>query len=159
MIDGASQATIRSFQSHAPVDVVAMADAFGINVWEDMLNGVSGKLFRDAENGGASGYSIVVNSSEPPTRKRFTVAHEIAHFLLHRNQVGSGGVEDDVYYRSKLSNALEAQANRLAADMIMPYRLIRSLQEEGCVEVPNLAQRLQVSSVALKIRLGIPVVD
>lgn len=150
---------IKSFQRTAPVDVLGLAESLGVNVWEDDLSAdISGKLFRDSENGGASGFSIVINSSEAPVRKRFTIAHEIAHYLLHRDQIKSG-IEDDALYRSKLSNALEAEANRLAADILMPFTLLRQLQKRGIYDVYNLAERLQVSQHALKIRLGIPVVD
>jgi hypothetical protein len=149
---------ITHFQSRAPVDILGLANALGLNVWEDDLpDGISGKLFRDADNGGVSGYSILVNSPEPPVRKRFTTAHEIAHFILHREVIDSG-IEDDALYRSRLSNAMEAAANRLAADILMPYRLIRDLQREGWTEIPDLAKELQVSQHALSIRLGVPVV-
>jgi hypothetical protein len=149
---------ISQFQNKAPVDVLGLAIALGLNVWEDDLpEGISGKLFRDTDNGGDSGYSIVVASSEPPVRKRFTTAHEIAHFILHRDIIDSG-IEDDALYRSRLSNAMEAAANRLAADILMPYRLIRELQRSGFSEIPDLAKELQVSQHALSIRLGVPVV-
>lgn len=152
------QRFIRSYQQGAPVDVVGIATKLGVNVWEDELaSNVSGKLLRDSANGGSSGYSIIVNGSEPTTRKRFTVAHEIAHFLLHRGTFGSA-VEDDVYYRSRLSDAMETEANRLAADILMPKDLIANLaQSEGITDLTELAKRLQVSEIALKIRVGIPV--
>jgi Zn-dependent peptidase ImmA (M78 family) len=151
---------IESFQDQAPVNIIGIASGLGIKVWEDRLGDeISGKLFRDAKNGGASGYSIVVNAPEPLTRKRFTVAHEVAHFLLHRNQLDSDGVTDDTYYRSSLSNAMEAEANRLAADILMPTVLIDHLMAKGIKSVDGLASALKVSVPAMKIRIGIPVVD
>jgi hypothetical protein len=154
----AESALIAQHQREAPVDVVKLAQAFQVNVWEDALgDDISGKLFRDADSGGESGYSIVVNEPESFRRKRFTVAHELAHFLLHRKEVDSG-VQDDVYYRSKLSNAMETQANRLAADILMPYSLIKTLQDAGVKDVMGLANRLEVSVAAMSIRLDIPVV-
>jgi hypothetical protein len=157
-IPDATLRLIDHFQNEAPVDVLGLAGALGLNVWEDDLpEGISGKLFRDSDNGGDSGYSILVNSPEPPVRKRFTTAHEIAHFILHRDLIDSG-IEDDALYRSRLTNAMEAAANRLAADILMPYRLIRELQRAGFSEIPDLANKLQVSQHALSIRLGVPVV-
>jgi IrrE N-terminal-like domain len=149
-------AVISRFQRQAPVDVIATANALGMNVWEQELgSGISGKLFRDSENGGASGYSILVNAPEPLTRKRFTIAHEISHFILHRNQIGDG-ITDDTFYRSGLSTAQEAAANKLAADIIMPFSLINALQRSGIVSVEALAESLGVSKTAMMIRLGIP---
>lgn len=108
--------------------------------------------------GGESGYSVILNETDSPNRKRFTVAHEIEHFVLHRRDIGDG-IEDDVYYRSGLSNAIEAEANRFAADVLMPYSLIRELQDNGLSDIPDLASALSVSQAALKIRLGVPVAE
>src|SRR3546814_3235070 len=69
---------------------------------------------KDAERGGESGFAIYVNGSHPRVRRRFSIAHEIAHFALHRNLIGDG-VTDDAMYRSNLSSAVEVQANRMAA--------------------------------------------
>jgi hypothetical protein len=147
---------IRRYQHQAPVDVVGMASALGVNVWEDALDpGISGKLIPDQINGGQSGYSIVVNAPEAYVRKRFTVAHELAHFLLHRNAAGAG-ISDDVYYRSGLSGGMETQANQLAAEILMPFSLINSLFNTGMRDVEGLASALHVSIPAMKIRLGIP---
>jgi hypothetical protein len=152
-----AMATIAPFQRSAPVDVLGVANAFGLNVWEEELEkGVSGKLFRDDVNGGSAHYSIIVNAPESLTRKRFTVAHEIAHFILHRNQIGDG-LSDDTFYRSGLSSSQEVEANKLAADIIMPYPLIDTLQRSGVSGVPELAETLQVSLTAMMIRLGIPI--
>jgi hypothetical protein len=138
---------IHSFQTSAPVDAVGLAGALGLKVWEsDRLGGASGKLFRDAMNGGWSGYSIVVNSKDPLVRKRFTIAHEIAHFILHADQAGVAGITDDEFYRSGLGSMREAEANRLAAEILMPSRLL----QRG--EVPATARDLEVSEMALSIR-------
>jgi hypothetical protein len=74
---------IRRFQSAAPVDVSALAVALGINVWESefLPDGVSGKLFRDPENGGSEGFSIIVRESDAYPRKRFTVPTK-SHILF-----------------------------------------------------------------------------
>lgn len=148
---------IAPYQRSAPVDVVAVAREFGLSVWEAPLEkGISGKLFRDPTRGGLSGYSIVANVGEALRRKRFTVAHEVAHFILHRNQIGDS-LADDTFYRSGLSSTQEAEANRMAADIIMPYPLIDALQKGGALSVDELAHALQVSRTAMMIRLGIPI--
>jgi hypothetical protein len=149
---------IRKHQRTAPVNVIALASEMGVSVWESDKLGpqISGKLFRDPKNGGTSGWSILVRATDPLVRKRFTVAHEVSHFVLHRSEIGDG-ITDDEFYRSSLSNAQEAQANQLAADILMPFRLLNDLTAEGVTEVDALASRLEVSLTALKIRLGIPV--
>jgi hypothetical protein len=151
------QHVIASYQTNAPVDVVKLADSLGIKVWQMRLpEGVSGKIFLDPLNGGPSGYSIGVNGEDPFTRKRFTVAHEIAHYVLHRDHIGSG-LTENAMYRSKLGTREEVQANKLAADILMPYPLIQKLAKEGVNSIESMAARLQVSVAAMKIRLGVPI--
>jgi Zn-dependent peptidase ImmA (M78 family) len=147
-----SNPIIQRFQNVAPVDVTGLAEALGLNVWEDddLPEGVSGKLFLDSEHGG---YSIVVRASDAYVRRRFTVAHEIAHFLLHRNFIGNS-ITDDEWYRSNLSNAQEAEANRLAADILMPDALIASSIKRYGADPAVLAPLFEVSEAAMRIRLS-----
>jgi hypothetical protein len=150
---------IERFQQEAPVDVVGLAEALGMNVWEDeLLPPISGKLFIDKLNGGASGFSIVVNRTESLPRRRFTVAHEIAHFILHREDLAEGLVEDALF-RGKLSSKKETEANTLAAEILMPFSLIQKLMTEGIRTISELAEKLQVSKAAISIRLGISYTD
>jgi Zn-dependent peptidase ImmA (M78 family) len=148
---------IEHFQQEAPVDLVGIADALGIKVWEADINPYSGKIFLDKENGGTSGFSIVVNDREPPARKRFTIAHEIAHFILHRGDV-LNGIEETLY-RGGLSGPKETEANKLAADILMPFPLIESLMKQGFRSIEDLANELVVSRTAIAIRLGVPYAD
>lgn len=150
---------IAKHQVSAPVDVLRLANELGLNVWSmsSLPPSISGKIFRDLLNGGPSGFSVGVNGNDSPVRQRFTVAHEIGHFILHRDRLNSGDLIDDAMYRSGMSPKEEAAANRLAADILMPHQLIRTLLDSGVRNVGTLAQRLQVSLPAMKIRLGIPV--
>lgn len=149
---------IEKFQQEAPVNVLGIADALGVNVWEDDLRTVSGKLFIDKLNGGKSGYSIVINKTESLPRKRFTVAHELAHFILHRDDLEDGIVEDALF-RSGLSSKQETEANKLAAEILMPFPLIHKLMADGIRTIDDLAEALQVSKAAISIRLGVSYPD
>ena len=148
---------IAKYQREAPVNVLAIARELGINVWEmhNFSDTISGKIFRDPLNGGSSGFSIAVNAKEAPVRKRFTIAHEIAHFILHRDRITDELVEDTLY-RGGLGSKAETQANKLAADILMPYSLINRLMSEGVTNLTELARKLQVSEMALRIRLNLP---
>ena len=141
----------------APVDVGAVAADLGLKIYESALGeGVSGALVRDATYETPSGFVIFVNSEEAYVRQRFTAAHEIGHFVLHRDQIGQR-IEDNYLLRAEgLSNALERQANKFAADLLMPYPLIEALVQQGVDGLDALASRLQVSQVAMAIRLGHP---
>jgi Zn-dependent peptidase ImmA (M78 family) len=85
-------------------------------------------------------------------RKRFTVAHEVGHFVLHRNQIGES-LTDDELYRSGLSTRQEAQANRFAADILMPKDLILKTINRLGDDPQVLASEFKVSEAAMRIRL------
>ena len=111
---------LEAYTAEVPVRVGALAKALGLEVVLATLPmNISGMIQpRD------DGFVIKVNRFEPKERQRFTIAHEVAHFLLHKNRI-LHGVTDSVLYRSRLSSALEAEANRLAADILMPREAVR----------------------------------
>jgi Zn-dependent peptidase ImmA (M78 family) len=143
---------IARYQAKAPVDVEAIARDLGIKIYaKDMGEDVFGSLVRDRTSGGWSGYAIYLNRDNHPNRRRFTLAHEIAHFVLHKDLV-EAGIIDDIQYRSRLSNVHETQANQLAADILMP----RTLVEREAVDNEDgrpLWARFMVSEAAMDIRL------
>ncbi|MEO0625256.1 MAG: ImmA/IrrE family metallo-endopeptidase [Pseudomonadota bacterium] len=151
---------ISEAQRLAPVDVIRLAEDLGVRVNETFLDGeISGELVRNS-NGG---FEINVNASHAPTRQRFTVAHELGHFLQHRDLIGDG-LDDDRAYRSTQSGRYfntrigprqETQANQFAASLLMPSHLIERLRNEG-LDRREMAARLGVSEHAMAIRLGEP---
>ncbi len=152
----AAKSVIREFQKSAPVNVVSLAEKLGLSVWEEeMSDDISGKIIKDPVNGGSAGYSVIVNEKHALVRQRFTVAHEIGHFLLHRQEIGDG-LTDDALYRSGLSTLQEVQANKMAAEILMPFRLIEETMQSGVRTLGELAAKFQVSKQAMGIRTGIP---
>ncbi len=68
-----------------------------------------------------------------------------------------GVVEDALLRADGLTNKIEAEANRFAADLLMPWHLLRQLQAQGVTSVENLAVNFEVSQDAMSIRLlGVP---
>lgn len=146
---------IEEYQRQQPMKLGELARRLGLVVKSATLDpGISGEIkkYSDAD----AGYIIRVNRHESKARQRFTLAHEIAHYLLHKDQIGDG-IEDDVLYRA-LSNTVEAQANRLAADIIMPWYVVKNLlkqYEDFSLEekIEKIAGDLGVSTTAMEIRL------
>lgn len=140
----------------APVDVERLALEIGLKVHRDASLGpeISGKIVKATPPlGGFAGYAIFINYTHPQGRQRFTIAHEIAHFVLHRDLIGDG-VSDDALYRSKLNEWYETQANRLAADILLPANLVReAYKRDGLKSFAALATRFDVSVDAIRIRL------
>ncbi|QBY00281.1 ImmA/IrrE family metallo-endopeptidase [Rhodophyticola sp. CCM32] len=156
-LSGEHRALIEEFQANESVAVGALAQRLGLRIKVANLGpGNSGQISRNADGG----YIIKVNRFEAKERQRFTIAHEIAHFLLHRDIIDASpeGIRDTVLYRSGAPENIEYQANRLAADILMPRGSVeRRLGElggrvsEGVIEV--LAQDFKVSKGAMEIRL------
>jgi Zn-dependent peptidase ImmA (M78 family) len=151
---------LRKHTQTAPVDVEAIAGDLGINVVRDFLGEkISGKIQRDD----AGEYTIVVNAAESPVRQRFTIAHEIAHYLYHRDLIGDGvsdspayrAPDEAVYETTPLERRHETQANQFAANILMPKDLIRFIEaHKPDMSLPELAKRLDVSLPALRVRKG-----
>ena len=138
----------------SPVKIVALAREFGVGVFNDILQPeVSGQIARMPDGG----YRITADRADSKPRRRFTIAHELAHFLLHRDAIGDGLAENRLH-RSRLQNRMEMEANRLAADILMPYEqldaAIESARESGA-NLIDIAAQFGVSRSALKVRLGI----
>lgn len=154
-------AIVNEYRKHAPVDVEGLAGALGVNIHRAYLpQDISGMI----EPSSAGNYVITVNAGDAPTRQRFTVAHELAHFILHETRIGSG-IDDDRTYRSTdagryhnttIGPREETEANKIAAAILMPYDLIAARKEDGVDDVGQLANEFGVSRHAMSIRLGVP---
>lgn len=105
-------------------------------------------------------YRISANKDDNYLRQRFTMAHELGHYLLHQNLIGDG-VDDNRLYRSvpagqfynrAITPAHETEANRFAAAVLMPSELVKEGRRE-LGDVEQIAKRFQVSKQAMEIRL------
>ena len=145
---------IRDCQHAAPVDITELATRLGLTVYNDpgLPAGVSGMISRDHLNESPSGFTITVNANEPYLRRRFTIAHECAHFLKHKDKIGDG-ITDDPMYRSELNSEYEFEANNLAADLLMPKHLVIPRVKMGYSDAAGLARSFQVSVAAMNTRL------
>ncbi|MCE9650010.1 MAG: ImmA/IrrE family metallo-endopeptidase [Parvibaculum sp.] len=146
------------YLSDYPVKLGQLAKELGVTVKISSLGtGLSGQISREGNH-----YVIRVNRSEARERQRFTIGHELAHYLLHRHVIDSSpdGIRDTVLYRSGAPERIEYEANRLAADIVMPLPLVeRELRNcfggivtEATIE--SLASRFEVSKAAMEIRLS-----
>ena len=142
---------IAKYTEKAPVDITALCTELGLSVYEtyDLRQGVSGMISRDSCEESPSEYSISVNGLEPYTRKRFTVAHECAHYLLHRNQIGKELSDNAMYRSEKLTSRDEFAANNLAADLLMPRKLVNEFVTQGQSDLSKLASIFEVSEPAM----------
>ena len=138
-----------------PIDIEGLIAEFGIELdkYAKLPNDISGQIELIEPNK----YKISVNRSHPETRKRFTMAHELGHYLLHKPLLGEG-VTDNKLYRSEnnknIKRTHETEANKFAAYMLMPQDRVREEYKKS-KDTSELAERWGVSEQALKIKLGI----
>jgi len=81
----------------------------------------------------------VINSLNEPSAQQWTLAHELAHFLLHPN---SRSVFTDGIFFCGLSD-MEWQANRMAAEMLMP--------KKSLLDMVNLDRDSDLSSIKRRV--------
>lgn len=150
----ASEAAERVLAEHwdgtIPVDPARIARALGIRVVDAYLDpDVAGAIRKERGNQA----SIYLNVHDAPARKRFTCAHEIAHFVTHAHEPADFEYID---YRDSLAStgqvADERFANAFAAALLMPEKHVRRLRDEGLDEA-EMARRLGVSREAIVNRL------
>jgi predicted transcriptional regulator len=140
-----------------PIDVAACARSVGLPIYAmNLPDGVSGMLVRHDPRAGDSGFVCYVDSSEPSVRQRFTAAHELGHFSLHRHLIGETHQDNYLLRADGFTSAQERQANAFAADLLMPRLLIGEAMVQGYASVEDLAARFGVSKIAMSIRLGLP---
>lgn len=110
---------------------------------------------------------IGVNSRHHANRRRFTLAHELGHFVLHREAL-AGQIHVDRRFRVLMrdensasgTDGREIEANQFAAELLMPRAFV--LAELGRRKAPLLdenaplraiARKFQVSEQALQFRM------
>lgn len=106
---------------------------------------------------------IAVNPAHHLNRQRFTIAHELGHYFLHEGMERHVDQKDfRVAWRdansSKAINWQEIQANRFAAELLMPTRfVVQDLDSVDNIDIHTvalLASKYVVSPDAMKIRLS-----
>ncbi len=88
-IDRDKLEVVQKHMEQKPVRVGELAQELGLRVTRSPLQPSISGLIKPATDT-SSGFEIFVNKFENLERQRFTLAHEIAHYLLHREDIGSG---------------------------------------------------------------------
>lgn len=153
--------TLEAFKAAGPpVNVAGALRTLGVSVNQaaELPEGISGHL-RKKDDGS---YEAAASAAEHPYRQRFTLAHELGHFVLHRSLVDLyNGVDDTTMYRSTalceiyntaIKQSHERQANSFAAHFLMPENHLREAVA-GNPPIIDLVHQFQVSPSAMRWRL------
>ena len=113
-----------------------------------------GVLARDPDDHAVWG--IAYNGKARGERQRFTIAHELGHFILHRSQKQSFNCDSQsVHTGIDGLRQIEREADEFASNLLMPGDLLRewiSNQRIDLHVLSAIAKRFQVSFEALCIR-------
>lgn len=146
-------------ETERAIDVRGVAHALDIfEIREEVLDNFEGALIAPPERGEGS---ILINRCSHYKRQRFTIAHELGHFLnpwhapapdgsssctkadLRRFSYGAGKINDR-HHRQ------EGQANRFAIELLAPRKLVRPIirRRDGMQAVLEIANLLELSREA-----------
>lgn len=110
---------------------------------------------------------IGINALHHPNRQRFSAAHELAHHVLHDEQIRQAVHVDKgirVLFRDEIASLgtepMEIEANAFASELLIPGELLAIAVEGGGIDledetgIENLARRFRVSPAAMRFRLS-----
>jgi Zn-dependent peptidase ImmA (M78 family) len=162
-LEDKAEKTLRDTDTYrVPVAIETVAQRLNLTMEAAALGeNVSGILVVKGERG-AIGY----NSTHARVRQRFTISHEIAHYLLHTKKGGKAQlfIDRHVTFRRDENSSSgvdhdEVEANQLGAALLMPRGLVQqeiqrhdlNLDDEEAISL--LAKRFHVSTAAMSNRL------
>lgn len=132
-----------------PVDVVKIANTNDIPVYEGELDKkISGAIRYDKQK---DAFEILVNKDDLKVRQRFTIAHELGHFFLHKDILKNDEIHIDIMYR--MTNEQEQEVDYFAGALLMNKTILENLHKENTIA--ELAELFNVSVSAMTVRLDI----
>lgn len=105
-------------------DVRDIAHSLGLGIEEGDVTGFDGALVR--LKGASSGIIALRKSIREVGRKNFTIAHEIAHFVLPNHDESSVCRSSQIETWSEGLAARELEANEFAAELLFPESVVRA---------------------------------
>ena len=130
-----------------PVPIEKIAEVFELDVipfpFHDRISG----LLKKEES------IIAVNKTHNPLRQRFTIAHELGHFLLGHEMGGEKYQEEMIDDSFDKPVSSEREANMFASAILMPREWIQSEVKKQGMNIEPLAKIFGVSKQAITIRL------
>ena len=153
------------YRNKFPISVIDIAHELGIGVYKtsELPDNISGFITKEEDGR----FSIYVNQKHSATRKMFTIAHEVGHYVLHSDVIASGNQfithpKSDFFLESAMarSNELnnneidkkrETEANKFAADLLMPLEEFKKIVDKYD-DIHQVAEYFGVSCSAASIR-------
>lgn len=149
-----------------PIDVAEIAQSYSQSVFpDDPITIVEGQPFSNnfegalIKNPGKSEWGIFFNSSiSSQGRRNFTLAHELGHYLIHRNRHSDGIYceRSDMWTWDSDYGLMEAEANQFASHLLMPRDDFEActahFKRPSLVDFEPVKDRYRVSITAAVLR-------
>ena len=139
-------------KSAADIELETIAWSCGLAVQYAPLNGCDARIVGKGDRG-----FLTVNSAQIPARRRFSLAHELGHWQLHRGRLMLCRAEEIEGSMSQ-ARGLELDADRYAAALLMPSYLFIPAAVALKGKLPwsmadTLAAQFQTSLLATALRM------
>lgn len=147
-------------------DAEALLDRLGLDLlWEQLNDDGGGRILGQLE---AAVPRVVLNErhqadleANEGALRRFTIGHEVGHWLLHASAIRSGTLSllqsGRTWCRDGARDKAELQAEKFSANLLMPRDLLRAELPTGTWagwnRVYGLAERFVVTPTAMVVRL------
>jgi len=146
----------------APVDIVKLAESYGISIFQQEIEYDGAIISRNEDfeiSGEHCNKAIIININQSPARKRFTIAHELAHWIQTPEQQKNNlyAHRDDNLTRFNY----EPEINAMASEILMPHGLVKDVLQNTDYKQRGIYPRLinyvanmfNVSYSAAQVRL------
>jgi hypothetical protein len=134
---------------HIRLDDIAFA--LGIQIREGPLRGASARFIRM----GTHAIIRIPNTEANESRKRFSIAHELGHFVLNHEGLALQIICTEKDMMNWYSIDKETEANFFASELLMPEALVKQrcdVREVNFVPVKKIATAFQTSLTSAAIR-------
>lgn len=149
---------LSQYKKSAPVNVEGLIREIGIQL--DSKADLDQKISGEIALLDSGIYKISANKNEHYYRRRFTMAHELGHYLMHKDLIGNGvddskkyrSTEDGSFYNTAIEKIHERQANEFAVNLLVPIDLLTEEAKKNS-DIEHLSRLFQVSKASMQIRL------
>lgn len=144
IVEKVKQITEKLSIKEPPVSLDKVAELFSLKIiyYPKFPENISGTIINDNNQ-----TYIGVNSNHHTNRQRFTIAHEIGHYIMGHE---SSEIIDDRFDKPVDQ---EKEANDFASELLIPKNILIKDIENNSYDIPMLAKRYEVSEQVMAIRL------
>lgn len=148
-----SRALLAKLNMSQPIDMAALAEACGLRLREVKSTGFDGALVQVP---GVEGGIVAIREGIEERRKRFTIAHEIGHYVLHGHGLERQACKEaEIEAWSDEASNQERDANLFASELLLPLEEIEPIvrQKGTSLETARfISEKFETSLTAAALR-------